>query len=104
MLLLGALLLVIAITGRVGLPERPIALVILAIVLIYWGLRAWMRRESAATRIQTHIRAGSLVLVGLLMLAVRVSPLQHANLLLGLSGCVLVIRGFLGAVLFVRTT
>jgi hypothetical protein len=103
-LLLGALLLVIAITRRVGLPGRPIVLVILAILLIYWGLRAWMRREPATARVQTHVRAGSLVLVGLLVLAVRVSPLEYANLLLGVAGCVLVIRGLLGAVLFVRPT
>jgi len=61
-----------------------------------------MRREPSSVRSQTHIRAGSLVLVGLLILAITVLPLRFANLLLGLAGCVLLLRGLLGAVLIGR--
>ena len=101
-LLLGGLLIFIAITRPVGLPGRPIALVLVAILLIYMALRAWMRRESPSARAQTHIRAGSLVLVGLLIIGMTVLPLRFANLLLGLSGCVLFLRGLLGSVLILR--
>jgi hypothetical protein len=101
-LLLGALMILLAITGRVGLPARPVALVLLAIVFIYWAMRAWMRPEPEAVRLQTHIRAGSLVLVGVLVLAIPLLPLRYANLLLGLAGGVLVLRGLLGGLLSAR--
>jgi hypothetical protein len=99
LLLLGALLILLALTRRVGLPARPAALVFLGALFIYWGMRAWMRREPESTRVQTHIRAGSLVLVGLFVLAIPLLPLRHANALLGFAGAVLVLRGLFGAFL-----
>ena len=99
MLLLGALLILLALTRRVGLPTRPSALVFLGVLFLYWGVRAWMRREPDSARVQTHIRGGSLVLVGLLVLAIPLMPLRHANFLLGAAGSVLVLRGLVGAVL-----
>jgi hypothetical protein len=101
-LLLGALMILLAITGRVGLPARPIALVLLAILFIYSAMRAWMRREPDSVRLQTHIRAGSLALVGALVLGMTLLPLRFTNLLLGLAGGVLALRGLLGCVLFTR--
>jgi hypothetical protein len=101
-LLLGALLILLAITGRVGLPGRPLALVLLGVVLIYWGVRALARRQTEAERTHARIRAGSLVLVGLLVLGVRLVPVRYADLLLGLAGGVLVLRGLAGGVLFAR--
>jgi hypothetical protein len=101
-LLLGALMILLAMTGRVGLPGRPLALVILGVVLIYWGARALMRRGAETERIQTRIRAGSLVLVGLLVLAIRFLPTRSAEPLLALAGGVLVVRGLAGGVLLAR--
>jgi hypothetical protein len=98
-LLLGALLVLIALTRRVGLPVRPGALVFLGVLFVYWGLRAWMRREPESTRAENHIRAGSLVLVGLFVLGIPLLPLRDANLLLGIAGSVLVLRGLAGAFL-----
>src|SRR5580658_5660790 len=68
-LLLGALLILLAISGRVGLPTRPAALIALGVVFLYWGARAWVRREPTSNRVPAKIRAGSLVLVGLLVLS-----------------------------------
>jgi hypothetical protein len=101
-LLLGALMILLAVTGRVGLPGSPMALVILGVVMIYWGARALMRRGEEADRLQTRIRAGSLVLVGLLVLAIRFLPVRSAELLLALAGGVLVARGLAGGVLLAR--
>jgi hypothetical protein len=101
-LLLGGLLIFIALTRPVGLPARPLALVLVGVLLMYMAMRAWMRREPSAVRSQTHIRAGSLVLVGLLILGITLLPLRFANLLLGLAGCVLLLRGLLGSVVIVR--
>ena len=99
LLLLGALLLLLALTRRVGLPARPAALIFLGVLFVYWGIRAWMRREQDVAQAQTHLRGGSLVLVGLFVLAIPLRPLRHANLLLGLAGGVLVLRGIASALL-----
>lgn len=102
MLLLGALLLLLALTRRVGLPTRPAALIFLGVLFVYWGVRAWLRREPDIGRVQTHLRAGSLVLVGLFVLGIPLLPLRLANLLLGIAGAVLVMRGLAGAFLSLK--
>jgi len=99
LLLLGALLLLLALTRRVGLPARPAALIFLGVLFVYWGIRAWMRREQDVARAQTHLRGGSLVVVGLFVLVIPLLPLRHANLLLGMAGGVLVLRGIASALL-----
>src|SRR6204780_408396 len=101
-LLLGALLILLAFSGRVGLPTRPAALIAVGIVFLYWGARAWTRRGPAALHWSSKIRAGSLALVGTLILGVPVLPVRCIPLLLGLAGAVLVLRGTLGAILFAR--
>jgi hypothetical protein len=102
-LLLGGLLIVLALSGRVGLPERPIALVLLGIVLIYWGARALLRGEPEGGRQQAQIRAASLVVVGALVLAIPMLPMRDADPLLEIAGAVLVLRGLLGSVLAMRS-
>jgi hypothetical protein len=102
LLLLGALLILLALTRRVGLPARPAALVFLGVLFIYWGVRAWMRREPETSRVQMHLRAGSLVLVGLFVLGIPLLPLGDANLLLGIAGSVLVLRGMVSALLVLK--
>jgi hypothetical protein len=102
-LLLGALLILLAISGRVGLPTRPAALIALGVIFLYWGARAWVRREPPSNRVPAKIRAGSLVLVGLLVLGIPLLPLRYIPVLLGSAGVVLVFRGILGLVLFARS-
>jgi hypothetical protein len=102
-LLLGALLILLAMSGRVGLPTRPAALVALGVIFVYWGARAWVRREPAPVGSSSKIRAESLVLVGLLVLGIPVFPTRYIPVLLGLAGAVLVFRGLLGVVLFARS-
>lgn len=102
-LLLGALLILLAVSGRVGLPARPAALITLGIVFIYWGARAWVRREPTPARWPSKIRAASLALVGALILGIPVLPARYIPLPLGIAGGVLVLRGVLGAALFARS-
>jgi hypothetical protein len=102
-LLLGALLILLAISGRVGLPTRPAALIALGVIFLYWGTRAWVRREPPSNRVPAKIRAGSLVLVGLLVLGTPLLPLRNIPTLLASAGVVLVFRGILGVVLLARS-
>jgi hypothetical protein len=52
--LLGALLIVLAFSGRVGLPTRPAALIALGAFFVYWGVRAGIKPELgvAAVRVE----------------------------------------------------
>lgn len=99
-LLLGALLIVLAISRPVGLPASPIALVIVGIALIYWGGRVWIRPAAETNRLHARVRGGSLLLVGICVLAIRWLPLRDESVLLGFSGAVLVVRGLAGGILF----
>lgn len=97
-MLLGALLILLAVTGRIGLPTRPMGLVLLGVAFLYWGLRAGMQREGKEMRWESMARAGSLALVGIIVLAIPFASFRHTGLLLGLAGSVLILRGILGAV------
>ena len=101
MLLLGALLILLAATGRIGLPSRPGGVVALGAIFIFWGVRAATRPSAKAARLETMIRAGSLALVGIFILAVPFVPAHRAPQLFILAGGVLVLRGALAAAISV---
>jgi hypothetical protein len=100
--LLGGLLILLAFTRTVGIPSSPAVMLILGAVLIYWALRAWMKKEPASARLQTHIRAGSIAIVGALIIAMPLLPLEYTNLLVIAAGVVLVARGLLAGLLSLR--
>jgi hypothetical protein len=100
-LLLGAILVLLALMRTVGVPSKTIML-ILGAILVYWALRAWMKKESASARLQTHIRAGSMAIVGLLMITMPLAPLSLANLLVITAGITLIVRGLLVSLLSLR--
>jgi len=102
-LLLGGLLILLAVTRPVMLPARPMALVLLGVFLMYWGVRAWVKPEPGATKDQTIARAVSLLVVGSLVAIIPVMPLRDAGMLLGAAGGVLVLRGVAGILFFFRT-
>jgi hypothetical protein len=101
-LLLGALLILLSLSGRIGLPARPVALVALGVVFVYWGARAGLRPEAKTPRLEARIRASSLALVGIAVLAIPFLSVRYAPLLLSVAGSVLVLRGLLGAVFSFR--
>jgi hypothetical protein len=78
----------------------------LGAALIYWGLRTWTKTARAArtsNRMVTRVGGASLVLVGLMMLALVGLELRWVGIVLAAAGGVLVLRGFLAAVLSLRT-
>ena len=100
-LLLGALLVMLALTRTMGVPSTAV-MVIIGAILVYWALRAWMHKEPASARLQTHIRAGSLALVGLLIMTMPLVPLKYANPIVVFAGAVLIARGLAAALLSFR--
>lgn len=101
-LLLGALLILVAVTRGVALPARPSALVIVGLLLVYSSVRAGLRREPGDTLLSRNIRSGSLFLVGGIVIAMALVPLRYADALLGLAGAVLVLRGIASGIIFAR--
>ncbi len=78
----------------------------LGAALIYWGVRAWTKTARAArtsSRMVTRVGGASLVLVGLMMLALVGLEFRWVGIVLAAAGGVLVLRGFLAAVLSLRT-
>ncbi len=101
-LLLGALMALLAATGRFSLPRRPVWIAV-GVFLIYWGARARMRSApSSLPQLHASLRGGSLALVGVLMLFMTWLPTRYAPFLLGAAGGLLVVRGIAGAALLVR--
>jgi hypothetical protein len=75
-------------------------------VLIYWGLRTLTKTARAArtpARTVEWIGGGSLILVGLMMLAMVVVEFRWAGIALASTGAILVLRGFAASVLSLRT-
>jgi hypothetical protein len=101
-LLLGALLILLAVSRTIAFPTRPAIWIALGVLLVYRGARAWMRPEPQVSRRDAAIRAISLGIVGFLVIAIPLLPLRHEAALLGLAGAVLVLRGILGVILLTR--
>jgi hypothetical protein len=102
LLLLGALILLLALTGRIAVPERPWVLAAVGVIFLYWGARAWARPEQLKNQLRAEVRAGSLALVGATLLVVPFLPRHLTGVLLEIAGGVLVIRGLLAAALSLR--
>ena len=99
-ILAGALLLWIALTGRYIFDARRPSWLLLAVILILWGLRAWRRSRLVAVRsarLAARMGGASLVLVGLILLSLAWMPLGWVGLLLAIAGALFVVRGLVTA-------
>jgi len=99
-MLAGALLLWVAVTGQYLFDARHPRWLVLAVILILWGLRTWRRARLIAVRsarVAARMGAGSLVLAGLIMLSLAWIPLGWVGLLLAVAGGVFVVRGLVSA-------
>lgn len=97
-LLLGAMLVVLALSHRLYPPNRPVVWLLLGVLLIYWGARTGMRARPQASRWYDRLRAGSLFCAGLLVASLARVPLHYAPLLLAIAGGIIALRGLVGAV------
>jgi hypothetical protein len=108
--LLGGLLVWVGLSSmfldpRVFDPRKP-AWLALGAVLVYWDVRAWIKRQRAArTAERTVVRVGgaSLALVGLMMLGLVFVEFRWVGTVLATAGGILVLRGLVSAVLSLRT-
>ncbi|HEV8075073.1 MAG TPA: hypothetical protein VGP66_04465 [Candidatus Acidoferrum sp.] len=101
-LLLGALVIWLAANGRIYFDRHGVAWLVLSVALIAWGLLALAKPGQFWAKWQKWNRGGSLVLLGVLMLAISRVPFDWVVKLLAAAGVILVARGVLGSLLILR--
>jgi hypothetical protein len=100
--LLGVLVVWLGMNGRIYFDRRSIPWLVISVGAIAWGLMALGKPGEWWARWQKWNRGGSLILLGILMLAIMRVPFLWVGKLLTLCGVVLLIRGALGSVLVLR--
>ena len=100
--LLGALLLWVAVSGRVFFNPRATAWIALGGFMVFWGVRTWFSAGRYTTRAEDRVRGASLALVGLMMLGAAATRFAWVAPLLGAAGAVLILRGLASAVILTR--
>jgi hypothetical protein len=103
--LLGGLLGWVATTGRLYFDRRSVTWIAVSAAMILWGLRALYLPAQAGrpgqwwARRQNLTRGLSLILVGVILLAIAHVPLGWVAPLLGAAAGVLVLRGIVSTIL-----
>lgn len=100
--LCGALLIVVAVTGRYGWNRKSETWIALGAFLFVIGVRAILRAGRYVTRWQHYVRGGSFALAGAIMLAITLAPEHFTQPLLIAGGAVLAARGLINAALVMR--
>jgi hypothetical protein len=100
--LCGALLILVAVSGRYGWNRKSEAWIALGAFLFVIGLRAIVRAGRYVSRWQHYVRGGTFVLAGAIMLAITVSSESLTQPLLIAGGVVLALRGLINSVLVMR--
>lgn len=102
-LLLGGFLVLLAATHRLALPSHPGVMIALGLIFVFWAARAWSRPAPGEGKVLTGVRAGSLGVVGILLIAIPMLGLRRSTMLIEIAGAVLVVRGLICAGLSFRT-
>ncbi len=104
-ILLGGFLAYLGLSHRFMFNPRSPAWLGLGAVLIYWGVRAWMKTSRAARtteRLVVRVGGTSLILVGFMMLGLVAMNFQMVGVTLAVAGAILAARGLAAAVLSLR--
>src|SRR6266404_2169506 len=104
-LLLGVLLLWFAANGRIDFSRfdrHGTSWLTLSVALIAWGLLALAKPGQFWAKWQKWNRGGSLLLLGVVMLAISRVPFDWVVRLLGAAGFILMARGIFGGLLILR--
>ena len=101
-ILLGGLIVWLGLSGQIFFDRRKPAWLILSVALVLWGLRAMYRPGQWWSRWEQWTRGVSLILLGVVMLAISRVPFLWVGKLVALVGLLLVLRGLVGSVLIFR--
>jgi hypothetical protein len=101
-LLLGVLVVWFGVTGHINFDRRSVLWLVISVGVAAWGLLALAKPGQWSTRWEKWNRGASLMLLGLLMLAITRVPFVWVGRLLALCGIVLIVRGALASVLILK--
>jgi len=101
-LLLGALVMWLGVTGHINFDRRGLYWLILSVGVAAWGAMALARPQQWWMKWQKWNRGGSLLLLGVLMLAMTRVPFLWVGKLLAVCGLVLILRGAFGSLLILK--
>jgi hypothetical protein len=101
--LLGVLVVWLALAGRISDEQRHnVSWLILSGALVLWGLRALYGPNRWWARWENWTRGLSLILLGVVMLAISRAPFSWIAPLLATAGVLMCLRGVIGAALLFR--
>jgi hypothetical protein len=100
--LLGGLVIWLGATNHIFFDRRRIGWLLLSIALILWGARALYQPGKYRSRAENVTRGLSLLLLGVVMLAISRVPFLWVSPLLSAAGLLLLLRGLVGSVLVFR--
>jgi hypothetical protein len=100
--LLGGLVIWLGLSGQIFFDRRKPSWLILSAALILWGLRALYRPAQSSSQLERWTRGLSLILLGIVMLAMSRVPFQWVGPLVAIGGLVLGTRGLVSLALILR--
>jgi len=101
-LMLGVLVVWLGVTGHINFDRRSIYWLALAIGVTGWGVMALTRPQQWWMQWQKWNRGGSLLILGVLMLAMTRVSFLWVGKLLAVCGVVLALRGAIGSALILK--
>jgi hypothetical protein len=101
--LLGLLVVWLGLTGHIFFDRHKLSWLILSVALILWGLRGiYTKPGRKPPQVEDYTRAISLMLLGIVLLAISRVPFTWVGMLLAYAGLLLTVRGIVGSVLLLR--
>jgi heme A synthase len=101
--LLGGLVVWLGLTNQIFADPRKPTWMILAVALIAWGAYAFARPSRGWLSGERWTRGVSLILLGVLMLAIAHAPFGMIGKLFAVAGVILALRGLVGMGLILRS-
>ena len=101
-ILLAGLVIWLGLTGHIFFDRRRFGWLALSMALILWGARALYQPGKYWSRSESWSRGLSLLLLGVVMLAISRVPFSWVGPLLAVAGALLLLRGLAGSVLVFR--
>ena len=101
--LLGLLVVWLGLTGHIFFDRHKLSWLILSVALILWGMRGiYTKPGRKPPQVEDYTRAISLMLLGIVLLAISRVPFTWVGMLLACAGLLLTVRGIVGSVLLLR--
>ncbi|MGA2419339.1 MAG: hypothetical protein ABSG69_04600 [Candidatus Acidiferrum sp.] len=96
---LGGLVVWLGATNHIRFDRHSLGWLAVSVILVLWGARGLFKPAKYLSRGENWMRATSLVLLGLVMVAISRVPFEWVPRLLALVGVLLAARGLAGALL-----